>query len=82
MSFVFASSVMLCNHLVTHKQEAISLPKHISENVARRQREIMAIIANVENGEYAEWIDDDYLELNENEQYHQRKYILLCQFIH
>ena len=25
----------------------------------------MEIIANEENGEYAEWIDEDYLELNE-----------------
>ena len=64
---IFVKKITRRNHLAMNKQKAISLPKRIRRVriEARRQREIMAIIANEENGESAEWIDEDYLKLNE-----------------
>lgn len=63
----FASLVMLRNHSVAHKQESIIVPpKRIRPQrvAARRQREVMVIIANEENGESVDWIDEEYLDLN------------------
>ena len=57
---------MLRSHSVTHKQESIIPPKRIRPQTvaARRQRELMVVIANVENGESADWIDEEELDLN------------------
>ncbi|BFZ21940.1 hypothetical protein BsWGS_24979 [Bradybaena similaris] len=62
----FASLVMLRSHSLTHKQESIIPAKRIRPQriAARRQRELMVIIANEENGESADWIDEDELDLN------------------
>jgi hypothetical protein len=62
----FASLVMLRSHSSSHKQESIIPPKRIRPQrvAARRQRELMVIIANEENGESAEWMDEEELDLN------------------
>ena len=62
----FASLVMLCSHSATHKQESIIPPKRIRPQrvSARRQRELTVIIANEENGESVDWIEEEELDLN------------------
>ena len=57
---------MLRNHSATHKQESIIPPKRIRPQrvAARRQRELMVIIANEENGESVDWIEEEELDLN------------------
>lgn len=68
----FASKVMLKNHMQIHKTEKSA--SHLSAEIptrtrpvrvaAKRQRELMVIIAQSENGpEDAEWIDEDNLDL-------------------
>ena len=70
----FASKVMVKNHHAVHKKTAAaSIVEPIVRQVrpvriaARRQRELMAIIARKENEtdiEVAEWIDESLLDLN------------------
>ena len=58
---------MLRNHSVAHKKESIIVPpKRIRPQrvAAHRQRELMVIIANEENGESVDWIDEEDLDLN------------------
>jgi len=52
---------------MTHKQDFIILSKRIRPQrvAARRQRELMVIIANVENEESLDWIDEEELDPNE-----------------
>ena len=51
---------------MTHKHDFIILSKRIrlQRVAARRQRELMVIIANVENEESVDWIDEEELDLN------------------
>ena len=70
-SLYFASKVMLKNHTVVHKTAAapsINLPINTRQRpvrvAARRQRELMAIIVNQENGpEDVDWIEEEELDL-------------------
>lgn len=57
---------MLRSHSQTHRQESIIPAKCMKPQriAALRQRALMVIIANVENGESADWIDEDELDLN------------------
>jgi len=66
----FASIVMLRNHIKTHEPS----PKHQPSQtklvrpvrvVARRQWEMMVIIANAENVKSAEWQDENNLDISE-----------------
>ena len=63
----FASKVMLHKHMVVHKKAPVeATPKRDRpiKVAARRQRELMAIIAYEENRlEQADWIDEDFLDL-------------------
>ena len=62
----FASLVMLCNHLMRQAGSNFFAQMYQTrENCSLLERQIMAIIANEENGECAEWINEDCLELNE-----------------
>jgi len=51
---------------MTHKQDLIIPSKRVRPQrvAARRPRELMVIIANVENGESVDWIDEEELDLN------------------
>ena len=51
---------------MTHKQDLIIPSKPIKPQrvAARRQRELMVIIANVKNGENVDWIYEEKLDLN------------------
>ena len=51
---------------MTHKQDLIIPSKRIRPQriAARRQRGLMVIIANVENGKSVDWIDKEELDLN------------------
>lgn len=71
-SLYFASKVMLNTHMRIHKNEK-NAPAQVEIQTrirpirvaARRQREMMVIIANSENGpEDAEWIEEDELDLS------------------
>lgn len=63
----FASQVMLKKHISIHRAAARALnvsnkrvrPTRIA---AKRQREMMAVIAMQENSSYAEWLDEDELD--------------------
>ena len=58
---------MLRNHSTTHKHQAMRVkPKPIRpvRVAARRQREMMVIIANEENVEHAEWCNEENVELD------------------
>jgi len=58
----FASLVMLQNHTATHKQQSVKTKLVLSVKVAaRRQSDMMVIIANAENVEWQE----DHLTLAE-----------------
>lgn len=61
----FASLVLLRSHSVQHKKVNPVPPKRIIplRIAAVRQRELMAVIANVENGESADWFDESELDL-------------------
>lgn len=62
----FSSLVMLRNHSLTHKQESLIVPlQRIRPQrvAARRQRELMVIIANEINGESADWIEEEDLDV-------------------
>ena len=62
----FASIVMLPNHIKTHKHQPSQTKLVRSVRVAaRRQREMMVIIANAENMKSAEWKDKDRLDIIE-----------------
>ena len=57
---------MLRNHSLTHKQESLIVPlQRIRPQrvAARRQRELMVIIANEINGESADWIEEEDLDV-------------------
>jgi len=62
----FVSIVMLRNHVKTHKhqpsQTKLVRPVRVA---ARRQQEMMVIIANAENVKSAEWQDEDNLDISE-----------------
>ena len=57
---------MLQKHMVVHKKAPVEAPMQDRpiRVAARRQRELMAIIAFEENHlEHADWIDEDLLDL-------------------
>jgi len=57
---------MLPNHIKTHKHQPSQTKLVRSVRVAaRRQREMMVIIANAENMKSAEWKDKDRLDIIE-----------------
>lgn len=61
----FASGVMLKTHIKEfHRNKVILGPKKIRPMriAAQRQREMMAILVDDYNNEYAEWIDEDELD--------------------
>ncbi len=67
----FASMVMLKNHMRIHKKDRYDIPVEIQTRIrpirvaAKRQRELMVIIANRENGpEDVEWIEEDELSID------------------
>lgn len=62
----FASLVMLKSHQAEHKQAALSVPKRVQPKrvAAKRQRELMVIIANEENGESVDWMDEEDVDLS------------------
>lgn len=67
-SLYFASKAMLKEHAAIHKgaQQPLARPVRPVRVAARRQRELMAIIAIEENGpEDAEWIDEEDLDLSD-----------------
>ena len=52
---------------VNHAAKDLIIPsKRVRPQIvaARRQRELMVIIVNVENGESVDWIDEKVLDLN------------------
>ena len=51
---------------MTHKQDLIIPSKRIRPQkiASRRQRKLMVIIANVENEESVDWIDEEELDFN------------------
>jgi len=61
----FASKVMLQKHSSEHKKSQVLSTKKIRpiRVAARRQRELMAIVAAVENGEQVDWIEEQELDL-------------------
>ena len=61
----FASIVMLRIHSAQHKQVAAAPARRVRPTrlAARRQREMMVIIANQENGESVDWFDEQDLDL-------------------
>jgi hypothetical protein len=60
----FASLVMLRGHSAVHKHKPVHVkPVRPMRVAARRQREMMVVIAHMENGESAEWHDEDDLDL-------------------
>lgn len=61
----FASLVMLRNHILQHKKAKPDVIKRIRPMrvAAIRQREMMAIIANEENGEHVDWYNEEELDL-------------------
>lgn len=61
----FASYTLLRMHSEIHKKTILLQSIRPIRIVARRQRELMAIIAHEENGESVEWIDEDDLDLSE-----------------
>ena len=65
-SLYFASKVMLKKHISVHKTARVPVIPRVRplRVAAKRQRELMAIIAHSENGpEDAEWIDEDLLDV-------------------
>ena len=62
MSFI----LFFVNHAMTNKQDLIIPSKRIRPQrvTARRQRELIVIIANVDNGESVDWIFEEELDLN------------------
>ena len=57
---------MLRNHSLTHKQESSIVPLQRIRPLrvaARRQRELMVIIANEINGESVDWIEEEDLDV-------------------
>ncbi|XP_032779890.2 uncharacterized protein LOC116918320 [Daphnia magna] len=62
----FASVAILKKHMAIHREQAVSLnaPKMRPMRVAaRRQRELMAVIAVEENGEHVDWMEEEELDL-------------------
>ena len=59
----FSSLIMLRRHFMTPKQDFIIPSKHIKPQrvAARRQRELIVIIANVKNGKSVDWMDEEEL---------------------
>jgi len=63
----FASMVMLRSHSTQHKQVAAAPARRVRHTrlATRRQREMMVIIANQENGESVDWFDEQDLDLTD-----------------
>ena len=64
----FASQVMLKIHICQHRQLTVhQVPLALSTHVrvaARRQRDLMIVIALAENSEHVEWVDEECLDLS------------------
>lgn len=69
-SLYFASKVMLKTHMITHSANdnlaVVNTRVQPIRVAARRQRELMVIISQQENGmEDAEWIDEEHVDIPE-----------------
>ena len=70
-SIYFASQAMLRKHAYEHRHHSLddtsvascAHPTRPVRVAARRQRELMAVIASEENGEYCEWVDEEYVDV-------------------